>query len=148
MVSADSTSVGPPYASAAWNVGSNSCGFATRQEPYDRSVRALFKTLDQLDLQLADRRFLFGPDPVETDWRLFTTLVRFDAVYHIHFKCSTRKLVEYEQLWPYARDLYQWPGVAATVDFELGFTGSACPNSPTASADAAPSTTCRAATHT
>ena len=63
-------------------------------------------------------RFLFGPAPVETDWRLFTTLVRFDAVYQIHFKCSLRKLIEYEHLWPYARDLYQWPGVAETVSFD------------------------------
>ena len=55
---------------------------------------------------------------METDWRLFTTLVRFDAVYQIHFKCSIRKLVEYENLWPYTRDLYQWPGVADTVDFD------------------------------
>jgi putative glutathione S-transferase len=93
-------------------------GFATRQEVYEREVRGLFATLDQLDAQLADRRFLLGPDPLETDWRLFTTLVRFDAVYQIHFKCSIRKLVEYENLWPYARDLYQWPGVAETVDFD------------------------------
>ena len=64
------------------------------------------------------RRFLFGAEPLETDWRLFTTLVRFDAVYQIHFKCSLRKLIEYEHLWPYARDLYQWPGVADTVDFD------------------------------
>jgi putative glutathione S-transferase len=93
-------------------------GFARRQEVYEREVRALFATLDELDERLADRRFLFGAEPVETDWRLFTTLVRFDAVYHIHFKCSLRKLIEYERLWPYARDLYQWPGVAATVDFD------------------------------
>ena len=73
--------------------------------------RALFAPLDELDARLAGRRFLFGPEPVETDWRLFTTLVRFDAVYQIHFKCSLRKLIEYEHLWPYARDLYQWPGV-------------------------------------
>jgi putative glutathione S-transferase len=69
-------------------------------------------------MRLADRRFLFGPQPLETDWRLFTTLVRFDAVYQIHFKCSIRKLTEYEQLWPYARDLYQWPGIAETVDLD------------------------------
>ena len=91
-------------------------GFATRQEVYERDVRTLFQTLDRLDLRLAERRFLFGPDPVETDWRLFTTLLRFDAVYQIHFKCSIRKLVEYEYLWPYARDLYQWPGVGDTVE--------------------------------
>ncbi len=78
----------------------------------------LFSVLDSLDARLAGRRFLFGDEPVEADWRLFTTLVRFDAVYQIHFKCSVRKLVEYEHLWPYARDLYQWPGVADTVSFD------------------------------
>jgi putative glutathione S-transferase len=100
------------------NDGVYKCGFAARQEPYDEAVSKLFALLDQLDGQLASRRFLFGDEPLETDWRLFTTLVRFDAVYHIHFKCSIRKLIEYESLWPYARDLYQWPGVAATVDFD------------------------------
>ena len=90
-------------------------GFARSQEAYDREVRNLFQILDELDLRLARRRFLFGLTPAETDWRLFTTLVRFDAVYQIHFKCSIRKLAEYEFLWPYARDLYQWPGVAETV---------------------------------
>ncbi len=93
-------------------------GFATRQAVYEREVHGLFATLDELDARLTDRRFLFGPEPLETDWRLFTTLVRFDAVYQIHFKCSIRKLVEYEHLWPYARDLYQRPGVAETVDFD------------------------------
>ncbi|HYB31357.1 MAG TPA: glutathione S-transferase C-terminal domain-containing protein [Solirubrobacteraceae bacterium] len=93
-------------------------GFSRRQEVYEREVRALFAMLDELDERLAARRFLFGPEPVETDWRLFTTLVRFDAVYQIHFKCSVRKLIEYEHLWPYARDLYQRPGVADTVDFD------------------------------
>jgi len=93
-------------------------GFARRQDVYEREVRALFETFDMLDVRLSDRRFLFGEVPVETDWRLFTTLVRFDAVYQIHFKCSIRKLIEYEHLWPYARDLFQWPGVAETVDFD------------------------------
>src|ERR1700733_5314732 len=93
-------------------------GFATSQRVYEREVLALFQTLDELDLRLANSRFLFGPEPLETDWRLFTTLVRFDPVYQIHFKCSIRKLDEYEYLWPYARDLYQWPGVAGTVDFD------------------------------
>jgi putative glutathione S-transferase len=100
------------------NNGVYKAGFATRQDVYEHEVERLFQTLDGLDLRLADSRFLFGPEPLETDWRLFTTLVRFDAVYQIHFKCSIRKLVEYEYLWPYARDLYQWPGVAATVDFD------------------------------
>ena len=93
-------------------------GFARRQSVYDREVHSLFQMLDRLDLRLADRRFLFGAQPVETDWRLFTTLVRFDAVYQVHFKCSIRKLIEFENLWPYARDLYQWPGVAETVFFD------------------------------
>jgi putative glutathione S-transferase len=93
-------------------------GFSRRQDIYEREVRALFAMLDELDERLAGRRFLFGAEPVETDWRLFTTLVRFDAVYQIHFKCSLRKLIEYNHLWPYARDLYQWPGVAETVDFD------------------------------
>jgi putative glutathione S-transferase len=93
-------------------------GFATRQQVYEREVDALFTMLDELDERVAGQRFLVGAAPVETDWRLFTTLVRFDAVYQIHFKCSLRKLIEYEHLWPYARDLYQWPGVADTVDFD------------------------------
>jgi glutathionyl-hydroquinone reductase len=93
-------------------------GFSRRQEVYEAEVRGLFAMLDELDARLAGSRFLFGPAPVETDWRLFTTLVRFDAVYQIHFKCSLRKLIEYEHLWPYARDLYQWPGVAETVSFD------------------------------
>jgi putative glutathione S-transferase len=100
------------------NNGVYKAGFAGRQDVYERAVMTLFQTLDELDLRLAGSRFLFGDEPLETDWRLFTTLVRFDAVYQIHFKCSIRKLVEYEYLWPYARDLYQWPGVAATVDFD------------------------------
>ncbi len=93
-------------------------GFSRRQEVYEREVYGLFAMLDELDERLAQRRFVFGAQPVETDWRLFTTLVRFDAVYQIHFKCSLRKLIEYEHLWPYTRDLYQWPGVADTVDFD------------------------------
>jgi putative glutathione S-transferase len=100
------------------NNGVYKAGFSRRQAVYEREVRALFETLDELDARLARQRFLFGGEPLETDWRLFTTLLRFDAVYQIHFKCSIRKLVEYEHLWPYARDLYQWPGVADTVDFD------------------------------
>ncbi len=92
-------------------------GFARRQEVYEREVRSLFAALDELDERLSGRRFLFGPSPVETDIRLFTTLVRFDAVYQIHFKCSLRKLIEYEHLWAYVRDLYQHPGIGETVNF-------------------------------
>jgi putative glutathione S-transferase len=100
------------------NNGVYKAGFSRDQTIYEREVQRLFAALDDLDRRLGDRRFLFGPQPLETDWRLFPTLVRFDAVYHVHFKCSLRKLIEYEHLWPYARDLYQWPGVGETVDFD------------------------------
>jgi glutathionyl-hydroquinone reductase len=93
-------------------------GFARRQSVYEQEVAALFQTLDELDERLSQRRFLFGEHPVETDIRLFTTLVRFDAVYQIHFKCSVRKLIEYRHLWPYTRDLYQWNGIGDTVSLE------------------------------
>jgi glutathionyl-hydroquinone reductase len=93
-------------------------GFSRRQAVYEREVATLFSSLDALDDRLTETRFLFGEAPVESDWRLFTTLLRFDAVYNIHFKCSVRKLIEYGNLWPYARDLYQWPGVAETVSFD------------------------------
>ena len=90
-------------------------GFTTRQDVYEDEVRGIFAMLDDLDTRLGDRRYLFGDEPVETDWRLFTTLVRFDPVYYIHFKCSIRRIVEYGNLWPYLRDLYQRPGIAGTV---------------------------------
>ncbi len=100
------------------NDGVYRAGFTTRQDVYEHAVHSLFEMLDALDERLASRRFLFGAQPVESDWRLFTTLIRFDAVYQIHFKCSLRKLAEYNNLWPYVRDLYQWPGVRDTVSFE------------------------------
>jgi glutathionyl-hydroquinone reductase len=100
------------------NNGVYRAGFSTRQAVYESAVGDLFGVLDELDRRLASSRFLFGPQPLETDWRLFTTLIRFDAVYQIHFKCSVRKLAEYQNLWPYLRDLYQWPGVAPTVCFD------------------------------
>jgi glutathionyl-hydroquinone reductase len=93
-------------------------GFSRDQDEYERVVERMFATLDDMDARLGDSRFLFGDAPVETDWRLFTTLVRFDAVYNIHFKCSLRRVVDYEHLWPYARDLYATPGVAETVRFD------------------------------
>jgi putative glutathione S-transferase len=102
----------------AVNNGVYKAGFSTKQSVYEREVQRLFEVLDELDARLADRRFLFEAELVETDVRLFTTLVRFDAVYQIHFKCSLRKLVEYPNLWPYARDVYQWPGVGETVDLD------------------------------
>jgi putative glutathione S-transferase len=92
-------------------------GFSTDQQSYEATVLRMFETLDEMDARLESRRFLFGVEPVETDWRLFTTLVRFDAVYNIHFKCSLRRVVEYPNLWPYARDLFQQPGIAETVRF-------------------------------
>jgi putative glutathione S-transferase len=100
------------------NNGVYKAGFARRQEAYEDAVTALFAALDQLDERLSHQRFLFGDALVETDIRLFTTLLRFDAVYQIHFKCSLRKLIEYEHLWPYARDIYQRPGIAETVSFD------------------------------
>lgn len=93
-------------------------GFATRQDAYEREVYRIFDLLDELDARLETRRFLFGDSPVETDWRLFTTLVRFDAVYAIHFKVSLRRIVDYPNLWPYVRDLFQQPGIADTVRFD------------------------------
>jgi glutathionyl-hydroquinone reductase len=99
------------------NNGVYKAGFSASQRFYERAVLELFAMLDELDGRLANRRFLFGAKPLECDWRLFTTLVRFDPVYQIHFKCSIRKIAEYPNLWPYLRDLYQWPGVAETVSF-------------------------------
>jgi putative glutathione S-transferase len=90
-------------------------GFASEQGLYEEIVHELFATLDELDQRLADRRYLFGEKPVETDWRLFTTLVRFDAIYYIHFKCSLKRIADYPNLWPYVRDLYQEHGIADTV---------------------------------
>ncbi|MGO9976322.1 MAG: glutathione S-transferase family protein [Solirubrobacteraceae bacterium] len=98
------------------NNGVYRAGFATTQSAYEDAVVPLFETLDELDRRLADRRFLLGERQTLADWRLFTTLVRFDAVYHGHFKCNIRMLVDYCNLSGYLRDLYQTPGVADTVD--------------------------------
>jgi putative glutathione S-transferase len=100
------------------NDGVYRAGFATTQAAYEAAVRPLFATLDELDARLGSRRYLFGETPVETDWRLFVTLVRFDAVYNGHFKCNLRRIADYPNLSGYLRDLYQVPGVAATVDFD------------------------------
>jgi glutathionyl-hydroquinone reductase len=96
------------------NNGVYRAGFAKKQGAYDTAVGELFETLDWLDERLAGRRFLTGDRPTEADWRLLPTLLRFDPVYHGHFKCNRRRLVDYANLWPYARDLYQHSGVAAT----------------------------------
>ncbi len=100
------------------NNGVYRAGFATTQTAHEAAVRALFATLDDLENRLATRRFLFGARPVETDWRLFCTLVRFDAVYHGHFKCNLRRVVDYPNLHGYLRDLHQRPGVAETVNLD------------------------------
>jgi glutathionyl-hydroquinone reductase len=99
------------------NNGVYKAGFARSQEAYDEAVTALFDTLDRLERRLSGQRYLAGDRITEADWRLFTTLLRFDPVYVGHFKCNLRRLVDYPHLWPYARELYQHPGVAETVDF-------------------------------
>ena len=98
------------------NNGVYMCGFATTQEAYEEAVKALFSALDQIDLRLSGSRYLVGETITEADWRLFTTLLRFDPVYVGHFKCNIRRLVDYPNLWGYTRELYQVPGVAETVD--------------------------------
>lgn len=100
------------------NNGVYKAGFATAQEVYAGEVERLFGELDRLEELLGRQRWLLGERLTEADWRLFTTLIRFDTVYHGHFKCNLRRLVDYPNLWSYTRELYQWPGVAATVDFE------------------------------
>ena len=102
---------------ATVNNGVYKAGFATTQDAYEEAVRPLFETLDWLEERLAKSRYLCGERLTEADWRLFTTLVRFDPVYVGHFKCNLRRLVDYPNLWDYARELFQYPGVAATVDF-------------------------------
>ena len=97
------------------NNGVYRAGFATRQEAYDEAVTALFESLDWLEDRLSRQRYVAGDRLTEADWRLFTTLARFDAVYHGHFKCNLKRLVDYPSLWAFARELYQVPGVAATV---------------------------------
>ena len=99
------------------NNGVYKAGFATTQAAYEEAVRPLFATLDWLDQRLAACRLLCGEQVTEADWRLFTTLLRFDAVYYGHFKCNLRRLIDYPNLWDYARALYQTPGVRQTVDF-------------------------------
>ncbi len=100
------------------NNGVYRCGFATSQAAYERAYDALFARLDWLEERLTDRRYLVGDRLTEADIRLFTTLVRFDAVYHGHFKANRNKLTEMPALWAYARDLYQTPGFGDTVDFD------------------------------
>ena len=97
------------------NNGVYRAGFATTQAAYEEAFLALFATLERLETRLSRQRYLLGSQLTEADWRLFTTLVRFDAVYYGHFKCNLRRIAEYPQLSNYLRELYQWPGVAETV---------------------------------
>jgi putative glutathione S-transferase len=101
------------------NNGVYRAGFATAQAKYDDAVTALFATLDWLERRLAKRRWLCGRQFTEADVRLFTTLVRFDAVYYSHFKCNLRRLTDYPRLWRYARRIHALPGVARTVDLDV-----------------------------
>jgi putative glutathione S-transferase len=98
------------------NNGVYRAGFATSQRAYERAVRRLFDALDEVEAHLRERRYLFGARFVETDWRLFVTLIRFDAVYHGHFKCNIRRIVDYPNLFGYLKDLYQYNEIADTVD--------------------------------
>jgi putative glutathione S-transferase len=100
------------------NNGVYKAGFATTQAAYDEAVQALFDSLDWLEARLSRQRYLAGERVTEADWRLFTTLIRFDPVYHLHFKCNRRRLIDYPNLWAYTRELYQWPGVAGTVHLD------------------------------
>jgi putative glutathione S-transferase len=100
------------------NNGVYRAGFATTQQAYEEAVHELFASLDWLEARLADHRYLLGDRLTEADWRLFTTLVRFDAVYYGHFKCNLRRLSDYANLWGYTRELYQIDGVAETVNFD------------------------------
>jgi len=100
------------------NNGVYKAGFATTQAAYEEGVEPLFATLDRLETLLGQQRYLCGSRITEADWRLFVTLVRFDPVYVGHFKCNIRRLSEYPNLWAYTRELFQWPGVRETVNFE------------------------------
>ena len=100
----------------AVNNGVYRAGFATTQQAYDKAFAELFGELDRLEVLLDERRYLAGEYLTEADWRLFTTLIRFDAVYHGHFKCNLRRIEDYPNLSHWLRELYQWPGVAQTVD--------------------------------
>jgi len=100
------------------NNGVYRAGFATTQAAYEKAVTRLFKSLDELESRLSTRRFLLGDRVVETDWRLFVTLIRFDAVYHGHFKCNIRRIIDYSNVFGYLKELYQMDGIANTVNFD------------------------------
>ena len=100
------------------NNGVYKSGFATTQVAYDAAVGPLFDSLEWVEQRLSKNRYLMGDTLTEADWRLFTTLVRFDPVYHLHFKCNRKRIVDYPNIWAYTRELYQVPGIAETVNFE------------------------------
>lgn len=100
------------------NDGVYQAGFATSQRAYERAVGRLFDALDGLEARLSTRRYLFGSRIVETDWRLFVTLIRFDVVYYGHFKCNIRRIADYPNLFGYLKDLYQHNGIGDTVNFD------------------------------
>ncbi len=100
------------------NNGVYKCGFATSQQAYEEAFNNLFHTLDQIENSLAEQRYLVGDKMTEADWRLFTTLLRFDSVYYTHFKCNLRRIEEYPNLSNYLRELYQFPGLEETVNFK------------------------------
>lgn len=100
------------------NNGVYKAGFATSQAAYDEAVTRLFATLDELEERLGRQRYLIGNRLTEADWRLLTTLLRFDEVYHTHFKCNVKRLVDYPHLWGFTRELYQVPGVASTLHMD------------------------------
>lgn len=100
------------------NNGVYKAGFATTQKAYDDAVGPLFDSLDWIEGILGDNRYLTGDRITEADWRLFTTLLRFDLVYHQHFKCNRRRIIDYPNIWAFTRELYQWDGIADIVDFD------------------------------
>ena len=100
------------------NNGVYKAGFATTQDAYDQAVVALFDALDWLDERLSKQDYLVGKQVTEADWRLFTTLIRFDPVYHGHFKCNIKQLKDYKFIWPYVQNLFNYPGIRQTVNFE------------------------------
>lgn len=101
-----------------FNNGVYRSGFATTQEAYEAAVYPLFDTLDWLEDILSEHRYLMGDAATEADWRLFPTLIRFDPVYHLHFKCNRKRIIDYPNLWAYTRELFQWPGVSDTVNMQ------------------------------
>jgi len=98
------------------NNGVYRAGFARTQEAHDKAASELFDSMDWLESRLSGSRYLMGDRVTEADWRLFPTLVRFDPVYSVHFKCTRNRLTDFPNLWAYARELYQWPGVAGTLN--------------------------------